>query len=170
MDKYHLQVSLDTFINAQHSSIPKIQSNKIIVDTITTATQYILPPLSKNTKYFWRVAGVNSEGESRWSDVWNFTTGVNADVQVINNSKLALSSFPNPTSKELNIPYVLPERGNARLILYDLEGRIIRENRIDAGVGEHLLKWDVSRLPSGSYVLGLVTKKETKSEIVQIIR
>ncbi len=85
------------------------------------------------------------------------------------NAPSFFSCFPNPTSKELNISYSLTEHGNARLILYDLEGRIIRENKVDAGVGEHLLKWDVSQLPTGSYVLGLVTEKETKSEIVKII-
>ena len=158
MDSYHIQVSTDSLFSQRS------------IDTVLKLTTLPLLPLIALTQYFWRVSGMNTAGESPWSEVWDFWTGATAEVIVTNKSKLSLSSFPNPTSKELNISYVLPERGNARLFLYDLEGRIMRENMMDADQGEHRMQWDVSGLPSGSYVLGLMTEKATKSEIVKIVR
>jgi hypothetical protein len=84
-------------------------------------------------------------------------------------SSLSLSFFPNPSSKELNSSYSLPGNSNARIILYDLQGRVIRETANYSEVGEHQMKWDVSQLASGSYILGLITDKERKAEIVSIV-
>ncbi|MFI5263493.1 MAG: T9SS type A sorting domain-containing protein [Candidatus Kapaibacterium sp.] len=81
----------------------------------------------------------------------------------------SFTSYPNPSSKEINIAYSLPDRANAKIILYDLEGRVIRENASDVNEGEHNLKWDISQCPSGSYVLGLVTEKERKTQIIEIM-
>ncbi len=157
MTTYHLQVSADSVFS------------NTFVDTAVSSTTFALSSLAGLNKYFWRVAGINSEGESRWSDVWSFTTGLTADVGVINNAGLSLSAFPNPSSKEFNIVYTLPDRENARIALYDLEGRVIRESVNDVDAGEHSLRWDISQLPSGSYVLGLVTNRESKTRIVTII-
>ena len=33
-----------------------------------------LPPLSHNTKYYWRVCGINKTAIGGWSDAWSFTT------------------------------------------------------------------------------------------------
>jgi hypothetical protein len=90
-------------------------------------------------------------------------------VKEEDNLALLLSCFPNPSSKELNIVYSLPEHGSARIIFYDLEGRVIRESVNGVDAGGHQLQWDVSQIPSGSYVLGLVTEKERKTQIIQIV-
>jgi hypothetical protein len=92
-----------------------------------------------------------------------------SSVKVDDNYPFSISCFPNPSSKELNISYSLPENGNARIILYDLQGRVIRETTNNVGIGEHQIKWDVSQIPSGSYILGVITDKERKVEIINII-
>lgn len=155
MTSYHLQASTDSLFSTRP------------VDTTISALSLSLPPLAGLSKYFWRVAGVNSEGESRWSDVWNFTTGSKADVKAKNNSALTLSSYPNPSSNELNISYSLPENGYARIILYNLQGNVIRENI--ANGSENQLKWNISDLPNGSYILGLISDKRQKTEIIKIV-
>jgi hypothetical protein len=157
MTSYHIQVSTDTLF-----------FNKASIDTITSSTIDSLPPLSPLTKYYWRVAGVNSEGESRWSDVWNFTTGATTGVKENNFSSLSLSSFPNPSSKELNIIYTLPINESARIILYDLTGKIIREGICSIESGEHQIAWDISDLANGNYILGLITAAEKRSQIIVI--
>ncbi len=91
-------------------------------------------------------------------------------VKAVDHGALSLICFPNPTSKDLNISYSLSQRGNARLILYDLEGRVIRESATDAEAGEQVMKWDMSQVASGSYVLGLVIGGETKFQIVKVMR
>jgi hypothetical protein len=47
------------------------------VDTTgLSSSQYVVPDgrLSQNTKYFWRVSGMNAVGSGLWSDFWKFTT------------------------------------------------------------------------------------------------
>jgi hypothetical protein len=83
-------------------------------------------------------------------------------------SEISFSCFPNPSSKQLTILYSIPEDGNARIILYDLTGRIIRESTVNT-IGENRLNWDVSQIPSGSYVVGLATGKESRSQLVSIV-
>jgi len=97
-----------------------------------------------------------------------FFRGGFTDVKALNNNIFSLVSYPNPSSKELNISYTLTQNDNAKILLYDLEGRMIRESLEDVDAGEHVMKWNVSQLQSGSYVLGLVTEKERKSLIIQI--
>ena len=109
-----------------------------------------------------------------WSASWgnstiSFPPPLKNGVIKSNPSSFRLSSFPNPSSKELNISYSQPENGNARIILYDLQGNVIREATNNFGAGEHQIKWDVSQVASGSYVLGLITDKERKAEIVRIL-
>lgn len=84
-------------------------------------------------------------------------------------SSISLSAFPNPSSKELNISYSLPENMKTRIILYDLEGRVIREAVNNGDRGEHQIKWDVAQLASGNYILGLITSRESKSQVITII-
>jgi hypothetical protein len=157
MNSYRIEVGLDTVFK------------KDTIDRTTTLQQLSIPPLTGLNKYYWRVAGINAEGQSQWSDIWNFATGRTADIISQSNDLLSLKSFPNPSSKELNISYSLPDRENTRIILYDLEGRVMRENNAATDAGRHQLKWDVSQLPSGSYVLGLITDQETRSQVITII-
>jgi hypothetical protein len=167
MDKYHLQVSLDSLFSSTHSHLPQTQSNKIIVDTIISATEFALSPLAKNTQYFWRVAGVNSEGESRWSNTWNFTTGSKANVTTNDNSQLMLSAFPNPSSNELTVNYMLPDNEHGRIVLYDLQGKMVREYFDKGNASE--LKWNISELRSGTYILGLITPSKQLSQMVLVV-
>jgi hypothetical protein len=155
ISSYHVQVSTDSFF--QQSSI----------DTQVTLTNFPLRPLKDLTNYFWRVSIVDSNIQSNWSYVWNFWTGKLFGVKENSTIKLSISSYPNPSTKELHISYTLPKNENAKFILYDLEGRIIRQTA--AKPGKNILQWDVSNIPNGSYILSLIAEKEQKSQIIKII-
>ncbi|MDQ3019456.1 MAG: T9SS type A sorting domain-containing protein [Bacteroidota bacterium] len=63
--RYRIQLSVDSnFIN------------NIINDSTITVSQYEVPSalLNFNTKYYWRVNGINEAGTGLWSLMWNFTT------------------------------------------------------------------------------------------------
>jgi hypothetical protein len=156
MLNYYIQVSSDTLFSLN------------VVDTTISSNDIHLSPLYPLTKYFWRVVGINSEGQSYWSDIWNFTTGATGNVNERFSSSLALSVFPNPSGNDLNISYSFPDKENAKLILYDLTGKIIREQVITSDAYTYSEKWDVSKLPSGSYILGLSTVKESKSKVILV--
>ncbi|MDI6734464.1 MAG: T9SS type A sorting domain-containing protein [Patescibacteria group bacterium] len=59
---YQIQVSTDS-----NFATTKIDSNGL-TDTLMNAQ------LEYNTKYFWRVRGVNIGGTGNWSEIWDFTT------------------------------------------------------------------------------------------------
>lgn len=158
MDAYHVQLSKDSLINGQRAGQAQ-QGFTYIVDTIVSSLDFQLPPLEKNTKYYWRVCGVNTEGESRWSDVWSFTTGASMDVKQERASSISLACYPNPTMNELTIVTTEP----TRLLLYDVTGKIIKSEQATS----NQTKWDVSLLPNGTYILG---SSSGEMQVVQIVK
>ncbi|MBI1936986.1 MAG: S8 family serine peptidase [Ignavibacteriales bacterium] len=63
IQKYHFQLSYDSLF-----------TNIAVNDSLLTATEKQVNYLRNDTKYFWRVSGINMYGEGQWSDVWNFRT------------------------------------------------------------------------------------------------
>jgi hypothetical protein len=60
--------------------------------------------------------------------------------------------YPNPFNPSTTFRFDLPEAGQARIVLFDLLGRVVREidlGRLQRGSHEHLL--DASSLASGAY-------------------
>ncbi|HEY6170728.1 MAG TPA: T9SS type A sorting domain-containing protein, partial [Candidatus Kapabacteria bacterium] len=128
-------------------------------DTIVSSLDFQLPHLEKNTKYYWRVCGVNTEGESRWSDVWSFTTGTSADVHA-SNEDVSFSCYPNPTSSEMTITSPSP----SSFTISNAAGQEIRKGLTMAGQ----TRIDVSALPSGVYFVRVTGEKQAK--MIQILR
>jgi hypothetical protein len=158
MDAYHVQLSKDSLVNGQKSGQEQ-QSITFVVDTIVTSLDFQLPHLEKSTKYYWRVCGVNTEGESRWSDVWSFTTGTSTDVKQEQAKSISLACYPNPATSELTIVTTEP----TRLLLYDVTGKIVKSEQATSGE----TKWDVSLLPNGTYILGT---SSGQMQVVQIVK
>ena len=158
MDAYHIQLSKDSLINGQRAGQAQ-QGFTYVVDTIATSLEFTLPPLEKNTKYYWRVCGVNTEGESRWSEVWSFTTGTSTDVKHERAKSVSLACYPNPAMNELTIVTTEP----TRLLLYDVTGKIIKSEQATT----NQTKWDVSLLPNGTYILGT---SRGEMQVVQIVK
>jgi hypothetical protein len=151
MDSYHIQLSKDSLVNGQHSGQTR-QGFMYIVDTTVSSLDFQLPPLEKNTKYFWRVAGVNSEGESRWSEVWNFITGSNASAISSKEKNIPLWVSPNPVRDIVNFIVYLPAPASVTLGIYNALGEKI-EN-IHSGLlneGENSIGWDMGRYAEGMY-------------------
>ncbi len=156
MTKYHLQVSVDSLFKTQY------------IDTTIFSLSLSLPPLNSLTKYFWRVVGVNSEGESRWSDVWNFTTGGTADVAETQTPLFNFSAYPNPATDKLTISYSTSHEEIA-IALYDLLGNKVR-NLINQGGGARATEMSLTGLPGGMYVLELQNGGVHKSMPISILR
>ena len=158
MDAYHIQLSKDSLFNGQRAGQAQ-QGFTYIVDTIVSSLDFTLQPLEKNTKYYWRVCGVNTEGESRWSEVWSFTTGTSTDVKQERAKSISLTCYPNPAMNELTIVTAEP----TRLLLYDVTGKIVKSEQVTS----HETKWDVSLLPHGTYILGT---SSDQMQVVQIVK
>jgi hypothetical protein len=70
------------------------------------------------------------------------------------------NNFPNPFNDMTHIKIDLPESGHVKLLLYDLNGRLIDEIYNEKlGAGEYMMTWDANRLSSGIYFLRCKTNK-----------
>jgi hypothetical protein len=85
-------------------------------------------------------------------------------------SALSLAVTPNPTADRAEFHLRLPRAGNARLIVTDINGRLVRE--VSSGAlpeGETTITFDGSSLPSGAYAATLIfngTRRTVKLSIV----
>ncbi|HEY6170805.1 MAG TPA: T9SS type A sorting domain-containing protein [Candidatus Kapabacteria bacterium] len=145
--KYKLQLSDSSVFDKE-----------LVIDSVVTSLALVVDNLEKNTKYYWRVCGVNTEGESRWSEVWSFTTGISTDVKLERTKSISLACYPNPGTNELTIVTAEP----TGLLLYDVTGKIIKSEQTLSNE----TKWDVSLLPNGTYILGT---SSGEMQVVQIV-
>jgi len=72
-----------------------------------------------------------------------------------------LTSFPNPFSEHVQIVFDLPVKTNVELAVFDLSGskRSILINTTK-DPGQHFITWNGENLPSGIYLLRLITNNE----------
>ena len=153
IDAYHLQLFTDSGLSLK------------MLDTIVSPTSYTFPSLSKLTKYYWRVSGINSEGESRWSDIWDFMTSATSTVKEDEEKGSLLLCYPNPASNELTISYSLAKPESTKIVLYDLRGNIIKS----VIASEHTTRLSTEHLPNGIYILAIITASERLSKVITIV-
>lgn len=67
-DRYYIEISSnENFVNPE-------------VKAIQSDTVFTFKNLKSQSKYYWRVQGINGAGNGPWSEVWNFTTGYVSEV------------------------------------------------------------------------------------------
>lgn len=76
------------------------------------------------------------------------------------NNTLSLTTYPNPATKMLNVS--VKDGAVRRVVMYDMTGALVR-SEIVSGDAE----WDVSTLPSGSYMLGI---PDEGMQMVQVVK
>ena len=80
-DRYMLELSYDELFTSIVTN-PSTSEKSLNVGFV----------LKEDTRYFWRVKAVNSNGQSNWSEVWEFTTGMDIEqpflISPIDNAKL----------------------------------------------------------------------------------
>jgi flagellar hook assembly protein FlgD len=91
---------------------------------------------------------------------------------------IALRTVPLPSVMETftNIECLLPFRGDLRLRIYDVAGRVVREiPRTTQGPGRVTIRWDGqneqgTRVPAGIYFYRLETGSMAASHAVVVVR
>lgn len=95
-------------------------------------------------------------------NISNFTTGI-SDIQVQANSGLNL--YPNPGSKLVTIEYQnafgMNKAGKLRIL--DISGREMSSSSLTLKQGDNLIQLDLTRLPSGIYMVEIDNGANTSS-------
>ena len=132
---YSVQMSTDLLFNSE------------IVEYFTPDNYYTFNQLEYNIPYYFRVATMVGQGE--WS---YFSDVVTATIEFVSNdeqnSEVPLTfslnqNYPNPFNPSTNISYVIPERNNVSLSIYDVNGIFVKNlvNQISEP-GSYTVSWD----------------------------
>ncbi|MCU0610702.1 MAG: T9SS type A sorting domain-containing protein [Candidatus Eisenbacteria bacterium] len=92
------------------------------------------------------------------------------EIGGVPSSAVLYEPTPNPITEGALIRYLLTERTEARLALYDLSGKMVHvfADGVHAA-GEHQLSWNAADIPHGVYLCKLVTPKESVSHTVILL-
>jgi hypothetical protein len=86
-----------------------------------------------------------------------------------NPNAVAFSTYPNPTSDEMNIRFNLPSSSNVTFNIYDITGKLIQsENKGNLSAGEQKLLLNVSGLNAGMYQVEMVTEMGTSNSKIVV--
>jgi hypothetical protein len=85
---------------------------------------------------------------------------INLDLLIgtegVKNTFFGVSIFPNPVnSGTAAVAYTLPQSGSAELSLYDMNGRIIRLQKLSGEQGKNTTAFDFKDVEAGMYLLHL---------------
>ncbi|MDB5226441.1 MAG: hypothetical protein JWN78_634 [Bacteroidota bacterium] len=93
------------------------------------------------------------------------TTTISITTGISSNPKLAFKLFPNPSSGRIQVE--LPYAGEGKFILFDMNGKMIMKNNIEA---TSTFQINVSDLPAATYLLSIEVNGVVSSSKVIILR
>ena len=138
------------------------------IDTMVSTDSLRVPSgkLTNNIRYYWRVRAANSCSiSSPYAAKFSFTTSLVGLTPVGNEipNEFSLSqNYPNPFNPSTNIMFDLPKYSFAKLIVYDLLGKVAAV-LVNEGLnaGRYEVKFDAGNLSSGFYFYRLQTEAFT---------
>ncbi len=163
-DTYRIQLA----VNAD------FDSSGIMFDTQLSETNYTTDTLSKNSKYYWRVACANQFGWSIWSTSYWFKTinpltveEKSKDIDVFRLSQ----NYPNPFNPSTTIDFSVPREELVNLSVYNILGEKIKELKHEVmQPGTYEVNFDASGLPSGVYIYKIRAGNFIRSEKMLMIK
>jgi hypothetical protein len=129
--------------------------------------------LSPATRYYWRVRGVNADGEGEPSSVFTFLTTSSTAAEPDGGASdfLLEQNAPNPASTSAELAFRSARGGYATLRVFDALGRCVATVADgEYAPGRHAVHCDVSALPPGSYCLVLTAQGRTATRMMAVRR
>ena len=118
----------------------------IVNNTDLTDTSDAVIGLAGNTTYYWCVFATNVAGDGALSESWQFTTSTSSadrESSLIPKHYALLPVCPNPFNPVTTITYLLPEKAEVSLVIYNSMGQSIR--KLVSGprkAGKYTVLWD----------------------------
>ena len=118
--------------------------------------------LDYDKTYYWRVRSHGASSTGEWSDVFTFSTPVDAAVEVAGPGAFELRACPNPFNPSTQLEIVLHRAAETRVAVYNLSGQqlaVLHDNMLSAGT--HRFRWTADASASGLY-LAVVESGDTR--------
>ncbi|WP_152425023.1 LamG-like jellyroll fold domain-containing protein [Nafulsella turpanensis] len=100
--------------------------NLQLIASETADPAHVLEGLAAATDYFWRVDAVGAGGVVNTGELWSFKTG--AVTALPDETSLAeqFNSYPNPFSDHLTLSFILEQKEEVELKMYDMQNRLVK--------------------------------------------
>lgn len=111
---------------------------------------------------YYRLRSVDFDGVENWSPVASVVrseAGENAGLQV----------FPVPTRESITVQFNQKDDGEAQFLLFDLLGRAVFSQKLEAVEGLNNFEIQLSELESGSY-FGILENELGRSQVVRVVK
>ncbi len=149
---------------------PGLPSVTEVMDSLICSPSY--------AAYQWYLNGVAIPGAT--SQNYNFTANGNYYVEVFNNlgcssvsvvftvndvgvsefeKAILLNIYPNPTSNNLTMEYLLQKADNVKINLMNIAGKIIYSEQVNALAGKNKMTIFTTQVPAGIYYLQIITNE-----------
>jgi subtilisin family serine protease len=100
------------------------------------------------------------------------TTGVGLEEPafLVQSSEFKVQSYPNPTRGIFDLRFTIYDLQSVTLKIYDIHGRQVA-NVLDEMLpaGEHVVRWDMSGLPAGVYVVELRAEGDGRRAVSKLL-
>jgi PKD repeat protein len=94
-------------------------------------------------------------------------TVIDTGVEDIFANTISLNTYPNPFSNSTYIEFMLAEKVNAEVVVFDLLGnRIDVIHNGDLAAGAHTIEWNAEAFSKGTYLLKITTSEGIAAKIV----
>ena len=95
-------------------------------------------------------------------------SGNTGTYEIVKTNQLSLTVYPNPTTNELNIIAQNDIQADAKLVICDVQGKIISEENKNIRPGNNAWNINVSNYPNGLYFVKLIAGDRVQSSKVMI--
>ena len=75
-----------------------------------------------------------------------------------------ISLAPNPSDNEMTLDFLSVYTSDAQMQIIDMQGKIISDEQVKIGTGRNQIDIQVRKLPSGTYLLKLITAEDILTE------
>jgi hypothetical protein len=151
------QVTKRGFVYRENTANSAETWQKVIVDS--DEFEYSLTDLNDNTPYIYQAFVVIQE-DTAWGGEKIFTTLKDVSIKDVISTEednLIVNIYPNPADKEVYLTLNNTDLGNAKAVIYDLQGKVVKVFEIKEN--ENNVKLDVSALQKGTYTIMISNEK-----------
>lgn len=138
-------------------------------ETAADVKHHELKKLEPETLYFWRVRGLNINGNGNWSSIFQFATPTDCSVNevFINNYNLQFLS-ENPTNGEIFFSLDCKAPSNIGIEITDIHGKpVLRLNENNLGLKS--FNFDISEYDIGTYYLNIKIGDDSFNKKIMLI-